>query len=223
MKDWIKDNKGTIIFLAKQGLLSTQLCGPLTKWQEEFLENEVDKLIENAPIIDENFDEQIKRFGEDDFRNSYAAELVYSADQELIEDFQYTSIGAHSINFAEMSKEATFVGDKLVAITDKISEIIDGFEKDNLGDENFILCSPLIASILQSVCRGGEFELAEKESWKGPNYAHLIGHLNGVKLYTHLNSPTMTEHIDIVFVGNYNPITVKTTIHKINITNLELA
>jgi len=216
MKDWIEEQRGTILFLARQGLLSTQLCGPLTKWQEDSLDEYVDKLKTDAYIIDENAEERLERYGEDDFLEAYSAEIVSYADDQFVEDLLTKAVGVHSINFSELKEEgeATFVGDHLMAIIDKISDIIDGFPEG----ENFILCSPLEVSIIQSITRG-EFK-SITDGWKGLNYCHLVGTLNGVKLYTHLSQVPKN---DTIFVGNYDPNTVKSTIHKIALTNLELA
>lgn len=219
MKDWIEEQRGTIIRMAKEGLLSTQISGPLTRQQEDRLDEYVDKMVENAPLIDENFDEMRERTGDTEILASYSAELVYYADKQLIEDFLSKAVGAHSIDFNELqkNKKASFVGDYLMNIVTTISDIVDGFS----DGENFILCSPLEISILQSVGRNGEFKMAEDGAWKGPNYSSLVGYLNKVKLYSHLNR--LPYDNDIVFVGNYNPETVKTTIHKIVLINLSLA
>lgn len=217
MKDWIEENRGTILFLARPGLLSTQLCGPLTKWQEDSLEEYIDRLQNDAYIIDENADEMLERYGDDKFLDTYSAEIVYYADEQFVEDLLKKSVGVHSIDFVQLreEKEPTFVGDLLMEIVKKISEIVKGFP----DGENFILCSPLEVSIIQSITRK-EFRLAtEEEVWKGPNYSHLVGYLNDVKLYTHI---TQTPEDSTMFVGNYDHNTVKSTIHKIHLRNLEL-
>jgi hypothetical protein len=160
----------------------------------------------------------------DEMMQALVAEAVYAFDEYTVSTFMNGSEEEHIIDMDELPDDGipSFVGDKLSKIPKMISDIID--KEYGTGGDNFIIASPLMLSILQSVTTS-EYKRSEKNVYKGPNNTMLVGFLDDVPVYSYIfgiadfNEDSQS---DTLIIGNYNPVTEKTRINTLTATNLTL-
>jgi hypothetical protein len=141
---------------------------------------------------------------ESELTSAMSAQIVSEIDNEIITDL--LELAGTSETF-DMNGTFTgvphFVGDRfavLGVLINKVANVIA--RKIRQGSANFIVVSPLVASVLQSATKS-VFAPAVAGSFEGPNGTKLIGTLNGsIKVYTYLYHDQGTEPILIGFKGS---------------------
>jgi hypothetical protein len=143
----------------------------------------------------------------DEIVQSISAEIVQIHDSETIKNLK--TYAPYKIDFDAIDGKNT--SERFETVTTKIENFIEDKNKDNC----YIIASPLFVSILQSAANG-VFAPAIKGSFKGPNNTIMVGHSNGVRVYSYIFEPDdPTEAI----VGVYNSETDINISQDIIITN----
>lgn len=134
------------------------------------------------------------------------AETVQMFDSKIISNFTWGSEKEHILDLSEGIDEEPvtpiYIGDKFAIIPEKIQKIINYFPDDS---ESFILCTPLMISILQS-CTKSTFKASKEEASKGPNNTMLVGSMNKVPMYSYLADYKFgaePNDEDLILIGNY--------------------
>lgn len=127
---------------------------------------------------------------ESEITKAVSAEIVQEIDAEIISDllalagtvraYDHTATGGPSYT-------PTFAGDRFAHVGVRINEIANEIaRKTRRGPGNFVVVSPMIASVLQTASKS-VFAPAVSGSFEGPNNTKLIGTLNGqIKVYSYL-------------------------------------
>lgn len=132
-----------------------------------------------------------------------SAEIVSEIDNEIISDL---AILAGTVESFDMSGTFTgtpnYVGDRHAVLGVLINKVANEIaRKTRRGQANWIVVSPLVASVLQSASKS-VFAPAVDGSFQGPNDTKLIGTLNGaIKVYTYLYHDKGDEPIIIGYKG----------------------
>lgn len=120
-----------------------------------------------------------------------SAEIVQEIDSEILSDllalagtvatYDYSTIGAGP------TYAPAYLGDRFANLGIVINAVANEIaRKTRRGAANFIVCSPMVVSILQSAGKS-VFAPAISGSFKGPNNTMLVGTLNGtIKVYSYL-------------------------------------
>ena len=133
---------------------------------------------------------------ESEMTQALSAEIVQEIDYEVISDLLALAgtvsvfDGAGSGQYgggAGGNYAPAYVGDRLANLGVVINRVANEIaRKTRRGAGNFIVCSPLMVSILQSAAKS-VFAPAVEGSFKGPNNTMLVGTLNGtIKVYSYL-------------------------------------
>lgn len=126
---------------------------------------------------------------EDEMTKALSAEIVQEIDNEVINDLIALAGTVQTFDYAAMPADLkpTFIGDKFANVGIAINYICNEIaRKTRRGPGNFIVCSPMFVSILQSAAKS-QFAPAVQGSFKGPNNTMLVGTLNGtIKVYSYL-------------------------------------
>ncbi len=133
---------------------------------------------------------------ESEMTQALSAEIVQEIDFEIIADLlglagtvetfdgegagQYGGGGAG--NYAP-----AYIGDRLANLGVLVNRVANEIaRKTRRGAGNFIVCSPLMVSVLQSAAKS-VFAPAVEGSFKGPNNTMMVGTLNGtIKVYSYI-------------------------------------
>jgi hypothetical protein len=140
---------------------------------------------------------------ESELTSAMSAQIVSEIDNEIINDLLEL---AGTTETFDMSGSFTgtphFVGDRFAVLGVIINKVANEIaRKIRMGAANFIVVSPLVASVLQSATKS-VFAPAVAGSFEGPNGTRLIGTLNGsIKVYTYLYHDQGTEPILVGFKG----------------------
>lgn len=132
-----------------------------------------------------------------------SAEVVSEIDNEIITDL--TTL-AGSVETFDMNGTFTgvpnYVGDRHAVLGVLINKVANEIaRKTRRGAGNFIVVSPLVASVLQSASKA-VFAPAVAGSFEAPNGTKLIGTLNGsIKVYTYVYYDLGTESVLVGFKG----------------------
>ena len=133
---------------------------------------------------------------ESEMTQALSAEIVQEIDYEVITDllalagtvatFDGAGDGIYGGGGGGNYAPA-YVGDRLANLGVVINRVANEIaRKTRRGAGNFIVCSPLMVSILQSAAKS-VFAPAVEGSFKGPNNTMLVGTLNGtIKVYSYL-------------------------------------
>lgn len=148
---------------------------------------------------------------ETEMTQAMTAEIVQEIDNEIITDL--ISLAGTSGSFDGSLPAApgfyrpTFVGDRLANLGAQINELANEIgRKTRRGVGNFIVCSPMIVSLLQTAAKSA-FAPAVSGSFKGPNNTMLVGTLNGtIKVYSYLWNNARSTTIggdgnDVILIG----------------------
>ena len=128
---------------------------------------------------------------ENEMTQAMTAEIVQEIDNEIITDLISLAGAAGtfdgSLPAAPGFYRPTFVGDRLANLGAAINNLANEIgRKTRRGVGNFIVCSPMIVSLLQTAAKS-QFAPAIEGSFKGPNDTRLVGTLNGsIKVYSYL-------------------------------------
>lgn len=140
---------------------------------------------------------------EAEITSSLSAAVVSEIDNEIINDL--ISL-AGTVDTFDMNGSFTgtphFVGDRHAVLGVLINKVANEIaRKTRRGAANWIVVSPLVASVLQSATKS-VFAPAVQGSFEGPNNTKLIGTLNGsIKVYTYIYHDSGSEPVLLGFKG----------------------
>lgn len=132
---------------------------------------------------------------ETEMTTGMSAEIVQEIDNEIITDLLSLAGTVANWNGSLPAGPGyytpTFAGDRFAQIGILINAAANEIaRKTRRGPGNFIVVSPMIASVLQSAAKS-VWAPAVEGSFKGPNNSQLIGTLNGfIKVYSYLWNQT---------------------------------
>jgi hypothetical protein len=133
-----------------------------------------------------------------------SAEVVSEIDNELIYDLvalagTVETFDMTSTNFTGIPN---YVGDRFAVLGVLINKVANEIARlTRRGAANWIVVSPIIASVLQSAAKS-VFAPQISGSFEGPNNTKLIGTLNGaIKVYTYIYFDTGSEPILVGYKG----------------------
>jgi hypothetical protein len=132
-----------------------------------------------------------------------SAEIVSEIDNEIINDLIALAGTVETFDMAgSFTGTPHFVGDRHAVLGVLINKVANEIaRKTRRGAANWIVVSPLVASVLQSAAKS-VFAPAVAGSFEGPNNTKLIGTLNGsIKVYTYIYHDTGTEPVLIGYKG----------------------
>ena len=132
-----------------------------------------------------------------------SAEIVSEIDNEIINDLIALAGTVETFDMAgTFTGTPHFVGDRHAVLGVLINKVANEIaRKTRRGAANWIVVSPLVASVLQSAAKS-VFAPAVAGSFEGPNNTKLIGTLNGsIKVYTYIYHDTGTEPVLIGYKG----------------------
>ena len=228
MKNWFDEKRIEMLNKACEQVLSPQIQGPLS-----FAD-----VIQLAGLLESHNNESVRRNAAADLAPldvDFGAELRQALVAEVVADFDNKTIGnftwgAEKEHVMDLSKDAdgeeskpAYVGDRLSAIQVKVKKITDYFPDDG---ESFILCTPLIISVLQSAATSVFVSIADENPFRGPNYIMLIGELNKVPIYSYLSEYKFgadPNDEELIIIGNYQKGKDSATTQRLIVKNLSLA
>lgn len=120
-----------------------------------------------------------------------SAQIVNDIDQEIIRDLEALAGTVETYDFATTGAAAGytphFVGDRFAALGVLINKVANQIaRKTRRGKANWMVCSPLVVSALQSATKS-VFAPAVQGSFDTPNQTKLVGTLNGdIKVYSYV-------------------------------------
>ena len=227
MKTWFDEKRIEMLNKACEQVLSPQIQGPLS-----FAD-----VIQLAGLLESHNNESVRRNAAADLaqhdvdigaelRQAIIAEVVANFDNKTIGNFTWGAEKEHVMDLSEDAGVApltpAYVGDRLSAIQVKVKKITDYFPDDG---KSFILCTPLIISVLQSAAKS-VFVPTGESPFKGPNYIMLVGELNKVPIYSYLSEykfgANPTDE-DLIIIGNYQKDKDSATTQRLIVKNLSLA
>jgi hypothetical protein len=134
---------------------------------------------------------------------SLSAAIVSEIDNEIINDLIALAGTTESFDMSgTFTGVPNYVGDRHAVLGVLINKVANEIaRKTRRGPANFIVVSPLVASVLQSASKS-VFAPAVAGTFEGPNNTKLIGTLNGtIKVYTYIYHDQGTEPILLGFKG----------------------
>lgn len=133
-----------------------------------------------------------------------SSEIVSEIDNEIITDLialagTFETFDMSSPNFTGVPN---YVGDRHAVIGVLINKVANEIaRKTSRGAANWMVVSPLVASVLQSAAKS-VFAPAVSGSFEGPNNTKLIGTLNGsIKVYTYIYHDQGNEPVLLGYKG----------------------
>ena len=133
-----------------------------------------------------------------------SAEVVSEIDNEIINDLSVLAGTVETFDMAATNFTGVphYVGDRFAVLGVLINKVAMTIaRKTRRGAANWIVVSPLVASVLQSASKS-VFAPAVSGSFEGPNNTKLIGTLNGsIKVYTYIYFDQGTEPIVMGYKG----------------------
>lgn len=133
-----------------------------------------------------------------------SAEIVSEIDNEIINDLIALAgtVETFDMNAGTFTGIPNYVGDRFAVLGVLINKVANEIaRKTRRGAANWIVVSPIIASVLQSAAKS-VFAPAVSGSFEGPNNTKLIGTLNNsIKVYTYIYHDTGAEPILIGYKG----------------------
>lgn len=226
MKTWFDERRMQMLNDACEQVLSPQVQGTLTfvdiMQLAAYLESHnVESTIKNTVADLANHD--VDALSE--IAQAIVAETVRMFDSKTIANFTWGAEKEHVLDLSvreDGSETPEYVGDRLAKISEKIKKIIDYFPEDG---ENFILCTPLMISVLQSANKT-TYVNSEGEAFKGPNYTMLVGTLDKTDVYSYLPDypfGTASDDEDLVLIGNYQKTKDSAVTQRLVVKNLSFA
>lgn len=132
-----------------------------------------------------------------------SAEITSEIDNEVINDLVALAGTVETYDMAgSFTGVPNYVGDRHAVLGVLINKVANEIaRKTRRGAGNFIVVSPLVASVLQSAAKA-VFAPAVSGSFEGPNGTKLIGTLNGsIKVYTYIYFDAGTEPVLVGYKG----------------------
>jgi len=110
--------------------------------------------------------------------------------------------------------------ESMIDVLGKIPDIMEAVLEEFDDGDSFILCTPLVVSILQGVC-STSYKRDIAGGFKGPNNIMLVGTLADVRIYSvfyplYYNQ----EGEDTVIIGNYKEGDDDASIRKLHLKNI---
>ena len=140
---------------------------------------------------------------ESEITSHLSAAIVSEIDNEIINDLIALAGTVESFDMnGTFTGVPAYVGDRHAVLGVLINKVANEIaRKTRRGPANFIVVSPLVASVLQSATKS-VFAPAVQGTFEGPNNTKLIGTLNGsIKVYTYIYHDAGTEPIVLGFKG----------------------
>ena len=141
---------------------------------------------------------------EAEITSALSAEIVSEIDNEILNDLRVLAGTVETFDMASTSFTGTpnYVGDRFAVLGVLINKVaMEIARKTRRGAANWIVVSPLVASVLQSAAKS-VFAPAVSGSFEGPNNTRLIGTLNGtIKVYTYIYHDQGNEPIIMGYKG----------------------
>lgn len=140
---------------------------------------------------------------ESELATHLAASVVQEIDNEIINDLIALAGSTDSFDMAgPMTGVPSYVGDRHAVLGVLINKVANEIaRKTRMGPANWIVVSPLVASVLQSASKS-VFAPAVQGSFEGPNNTRLVGILNGtIKVYTYIYHDQGTEPVLLGYKG----------------------
>lgn len=138
-----------------------------------------------------------------------SAEIVSEIDNEIINDLQVLAGTTDSFDMSSTSftGQPSFVGDRHAVLGVLINKVANEIaRKTRRGAGNFVVVSPLVASVLQSASRS-VFAPAVQGTFESPTNTRMIGTLNGtIKVYSYVYHSAGTEPIVVGYKGGNGEI-----------------
>lgn len=141
---------------------------------------------------------------ESEITSHLSAAIVSEIDNEIINDLIALAGTVESFDMnGTFTGVPAYVGDRHAVLGVLINKVANEIaRKTRRGPANFIVVSPLVASVLQSATKS-VFAPAVQGTFEGPNNTKLIGTLNGsIKVYTYIYHDAGTEPIVLGFKGS---------------------
>lgn len=130
-------------------------------------------------------------------------EIVTDIDNEIITDLEALAGTVENFDMAgPFTGVPNYIGDRHAVLGVLINKVANEIaRKTRRGAGNWVVVSPLVASLLQSASKS-VFAPAISGSFDTPNNTKLIGTLNGsIKVYTYIYHDTGNEPIIVGFKG----------------------
>lgn len=137
---------------------------------------------------------------ESEITAALSAEIVGDIDREIIDDLQVLAGSAESYDMnGTFTGTPNYVGDRHAVLGVLINKVANDIaRKTRRGAGNWVVVSPIVASVLQSASKS-VFAPAVQGSFEGPNNTKLVGTLNGsIKVYTYISYGSSTTSEDLV-------------------------
>lgn len=140
---------------------------------------------------------------ESEITSHLSAAIVSEIDNEIINDLVALAGTVESFDMnGTFTGVPAYVGDRHAVLGVLINKVANEIaRKTRRGPANWIVVSPLVASVLQSASKS-VFAPGVQGSFEGPNNTKMIGTLNGsIKVYTYIYHSVGTEPIILGFKG----------------------
>jgi hypothetical protein len=141
---------------------------------------------------------------EAEITTALSAEIVSEIDNEILTDLRLLAGTVETFDMSSTSFTGVphYVGDRFAVLGVLINKVaMEIARKTRRGAANWIVVSPIVASVLQSAAKS-VFAPAVSGSFEGPNNTKLIGTLNGsIKVYTYIYNDQGTEPIVLGYKG----------------------
>lgn len=140
---------------------------------------------------------------ESEITGALSSAIVSEIDNEIINDLVALAGTTDTFDMnGTFTGVPTYVGDRHAVLGTLIAKVANEIaRKTRRGPANWIVVSPLVATVLQSASKS-VFAPAVQGSFEGPNNTKLIGTLNGsIKVYTYIYHDQGTEPIILGFKG----------------------
>ena len=153
---------------------------------------------------------------ESELSGALSSEIISEIDNEILVDLTALAgtVDSYDMNSSSFTGTPNYVGDRHAVLGVIISRVANEIaRKTRRGAGNFVVVSPVVATVLQSASRS-VFAPAVQGSFESPTGTRLIGTLNGtIKVYSYLYHDQGTEAIWLVIKVLQNLILVTSTAH----------
>lgn len=140
---------------------------------------------------------------ESELTSALSSAIVSEIDNEIINDLIALAGTTDTFDMnGTFTGVPTWVGDRHAVLGTLVAKVANEIaRKTRRGPANFMVVSPLVATVLQSASKS-VFAPAVQGSFEGPNNTKLVGTLNGsIKVYTYIYHDTGAEPIVMGFKG----------------------
>jgi len=168
--------------------------------------------------------ETTEKYDDEEYIDAVIWEAGVELDNKFVTELMEHATVVNDYNLKDVEEDVTptWVGDKLKGVIDELEEMISTYEEGY----TFVLISPLMASVIQSV--GKSTFISDQTTWKGKSITSLMGKIESRKakadVYCYLyDSSAYSMDADGVVIGNFNKDTGAFLSAKLIVTNLSFA